>query len=35
MGRKSVFHVHAARQDGDWVIEVGGSCYIVAEGEWK
>ena len=35
MGRKSVLHVHAAREGSDWTIEVGGNCYIVAEGEWR
>lgn len=35
MGRKSVLHVHAAKEDDKWTIEVGGSCYIVASGEWE
>ena len=34
MGRKSVLHVHACRSDDDWIIEVGGNCHIVAQGEW-
>lgn len=34
MGRKSILHVHAARKDEDWTIEVGGNCFIVAQGEW-
>lgn len=34
MGRKSVLHVHAAHVGEDWIIEVGGNCYIVASGEW-
>lgn len=35
MGRKSILHVHASRKYEDWIIEVGGNCYIVAEGEWR
>ena len=35
MGRKSVLHVHAARKEETWTIEVGGNCYIVAYGEWE
>lgn len=35
MGRKSVLHVHACRSDDDWIIEVGGNCHIVAQGEWE
>lgn len=35
MGRKSVLHVHAAKEDDKWTIEVGGNCYIVAQGEWE
>lgn len=35
MGRKSVLHVHASRKYEDWIIEVGGNCFIVAEGEWE
>lgn len=34
MGRKSVLHIHAAMKENDWVIEVGGQCFVVAEGEW-
>lgn len=35
MGRTSILHVHAARKDNDWTIEVGGNCYIVASGDWE
>ena len=35
MGRKSVLHVHAAHIGEEWIIEVGGNCYIVASGEWE
>ena len=35
MGRKSVLHVHAARTGEEWIIEVGGNCYIVATGQWE
>lgn len=35
MGRKSVLHVHASRENENWKIEVGGKCYIVASGEWE
>ncbi len=35
MGRPSVLHIHAALKDEEWTIEVGGNCFIVAEGEWK
>lgn len=35
MGRKSVLHVHAAKDNDNWTIEVGGNCYIVAQGEWE
>lgn len=35
MGRKSILHVHVSRKYEDWIIEVGGNCYIVAEGEWR
>ena len=35
MGRKSLLHVHACRSDADWIIEVGGNCHIVAQGEWE
>lgn len=34
MGRLSVLHVHAALKDDVWTIEVGGNCFIVAQGEW-
>ena len=34
MGRPSVLHVHAALDNGEWLIEVGGNCFIVAEGDW-
>lgn len=34
MGRKSVLHVHASRIGEEWIIEVGGRCFVVAEGEW-
>ncbi len=35
MGRPSLLHVHAAMDNGEWLIEVGGNCFIVAEGDWK
>lgn len=35
MGRPSVLHVHAAQGDGKWLIEVGGNCFVVAEGNWR
>ena len=35
MGRKSVLHVHACRENENWTIEVGGRCHIVASGEWE
>lgn len=35
MGRKSVLHVHASCENEEWIIEVGGNCYIVAIGEWE
>ncbi len=35
MGRPSVLHVHGALMMDEWTIEVGGSCYIVASGEWE
>ena len=35
MGRKSVLHVHAAHIGEEWIIEVGGNCYVVASGEWE
>lgn len=35
MGRHSILYVHAAMEDNnEWMIEVGGNCYIVAKGEW-
>lgn len=35
MGRPSVIHIHASINNGEWNIEVGGNCYIVASGEWE
>lgn len=35
MGRPSVLHVHAALNHHEWMIEVGGNCFIVAEGDWR
>ncbi len=35
MGRPSLLSVHAARQEDDWTIEVGGQCHLVASGEWR
>lgn len=35
MGRQSVLYIHAALEDGNWIIEVGGNCYIVASGDWE
>ena len=35
MGRRSVLHIHAELIGDDWIIKVGGSCFLVAEGEWK
>ena len=35
MGRKSGLHVHVTRFGEEWIIEVGGNCYIVASGEWE
>lgn len=35
MGRPSVLHVHAALENGEWLIEVGGNCFVVAEGTWR
>lgn len=35
MGRKSVLRVHACHKDGEWIIEVGGNCRIVASGDWE
>lgn len=34
MGRPSVLQVHAALRNGSWTIEVGGNCYVVAQGDW-
>lgn len=34
MGRPSVLNVHASFINDKWNIEVGGSCYIVASGDW-
>ena len=34
MGRRSVLYVHAAKKENAWTIEVGGKCFVVAEGEW-
>lgn len=34
MGRKSVIYVHASHKNENWNIQVGGNCYIVAQGEW-
>lgn len=34
MGRRSVLHIHAARENDGWLIEVGGKCHIVASGNW-
>ena len=35
MGQKSLLHVYACRSDDDWIIEVGGNCHFVAQGEWE
>jgi len=35
MGRRSVLKVHAAHSGDNWLIEVGGSCFIVASGNWE
>lgn len=35
MGRKSVLHIHAARKDQTYTIEVGGKVHVVASGEWE
>ena len=35
MGRKSVLHILANRESDDWLIEVSGTCHIVAEGDWR
>lgn len=34
MGRPSVLRVRAAERSGNWTIEVGGRCHIVACGDW-
>lgn len=34
MGRKSVLHVDGKLDNDTWTIEVGGSCHIVASGQW-
>ncbi|MBR2801328.1 MAG: PhzF family phenazine biosynthesis protein [Erysipelotrichaceae bacterium] len=33
MGRPSCLYIHA-KKDPEWVIEVSGNCFLVAEGEW-
>ncbi len=35
MGRRSVLHIHAELNDNSWTIEVGGNCYIAANGRWE
>lgn len=35
MGRKSVLQVHASHMNDEWVIEVGGTCHLIAAGEWN
>lgn len=35
MGRKSIITVHAKYDKYDWLIEVGGSCKMVASGVWE
>jgi predicted PhzF superfamily epimerase YddE/YHI9 len=35
MGRKSVLQVHASHKNDEWVIEVGGTCHLIAAGEWN
>lgn len=35
MGRTSILNIHASRMDKEWVIEVGGKCYIIASGDWN
>ena len=35
MGRRSVLHIRAAHEGSAWSIEVGGNCFIVAEGDWR
>ena len=34
MGRPSVLQIHAKEAEGRWLIEVGGRCHIVAQGDW-
>lgn len=34
MGRPSILRAGASRDNGEWVIEVAGGCYVVASGEW-
>ncbi len=35
MGRPSILQVHVSRKGGEWTIEVGGSCHVVASGDWE
>ncbi|MBO4838059.1 MAG: PhzF family phenazine biosynthesis protein [Lachnospiraceae bacterium] len=35
MGRPSRLDIRAARDGDRWTVEVGGGCYLVAEGDWK
>jgi len=35
MGRKSVLNIHAQKMEGQYTIEVGGSAYLVACGQWE
>ena len=35
MGRKSVLKIHAAKEENQYIIEVGGNAYIVALGDWE
>ncbi len=35
MGRKSVLHIHAIKDEPAWTIEVGGRCCVVASGNWE
>lgn len=35
MGRPSTLHIHAAKENEQWTIEVGGNCHVVASGEWS
>lgn len=35
MGRPSVLRVHAVLDNNEWLIEVGGNCFIIAEGNWR